>query len=210
MSDENVQSDWARRRTAGKARRASVIERRETYFDLLLSGYSVPQIAKAMGVDASGVRRAISRALDERRLDAPEDFARLQVARLMKALRNADHALEDGDREALPQFVSIVKALDRYHGFAEPLPLGGPRRRPTVPRLAPPPLALTHVDQAAVCPGDEGAEDCEGVADDAPSSQGAEPSGDPGEGEALQASPDRFDAPAIATTESCANEVVTL
>jgi hypothetical protein len=42
------------------------------------------------------VRRVIGQALAKRRLDAPEDYVRVQVARLTKALRCADVALEEG------------------------------------------------------------------------------------------------------------------
>jgi hypothetical protein len=33
--------EWARKRAAGKIRREALIKRREVYFDLLVSGYSV-------------------------------------------------------------------------------------------------------------------------------------------------------------------------
>lgn len=39
-----------------KGARTRRIERRETYSNLLMSGYSVPQIAKAMGLSTSAVR----------------------------------------------------------------------------------------------------------------------------------------------------------
>ena len=106
-------SEWARKRAAGKARRARRVERRETYFALLMSGYSVPQIAEATGVSVSAVRRAIKQALADRRLDTGEDYARVQVARLNKALRCADMALEDSDVKAIPHFVKVVAELDR-------------------------------------------------------------------------------------------------
>ena len=114
--DEQPLSDWARKRAAGKARRAKRVERRVAYFDLLMSGYSVQQIAKAMNMSRFAVRRAIDQALAERRLDGHEDFARLQVARLNKALHCADRSLEVGDMRAIPHFAKVVAALDRYHG----------------------------------------------------------------------------------------------
>ena len=43
------------------------------------------------------VRREVDRALEERRLDAPERYARLQVARLTKALRLADASIDQGE-----------------------------------------------------------------------------------------------------------------
>ena len=137
-------SEWARKRAAGKARRARRVERRETYFDLLMSGYSVPQIAEATGVSVSAVRRAVAQALADRRLDTEEDYARLQVARLNKALRCADMALEEGDVKAIPHFVKVVAELDRYHGLARPTPLDAPARRLLIGPPAPAPLALTH------------------------------------------------------------------
>lgn len=46
MSNEQKPlSEWARKRAAGKIRREALIKRREAYFDLLVSGYSVEQIA---------------------------------------------------------------------------------------------------------------------------------------------------------------------
>ncbi len=150
MSDEErPQSEWARKRATGKARRARLIERREAYFDLLMSGYSVPQIAKATNGSVAAVRRAIAQALAGRRLDSQEDYARLQVARLNKALRCADALLEEGEVKAIPHFVKVVAELDRYHGLAQPMRLGRPART-QIPRAAPPPLALTHAIEPPV------------------------------------------------------------
>jgi hypothetical protein len=45
MSNEpKPTSERARKRAVGKTRREALIKRRETYFDLLVSGYSVEQI----------------------------------------------------------------------------------------------------------------------------------------------------------------------
>ena len=61
------------------------------------------------------VRRAVRQALAKRRLDAHEDYARLQVARLTKALRCAAVSLEEGDLKAIAPFVKVVREL-LYHG----------------------------------------------------------------------------------------------
>jgi DNA-binding NarL/FixJ family response regulator len=83
MPDElKPTSERARKRAVGKIRRETSIERREAYFDLLVSGYSVEQIASHTKTSPSAVRRAVGQALAKRQLDAPEDYARLQVARL--------------------------------------------------------------------------------------------------------------------------------
>ena len=98
----------------------------------------------------SAVRRAVGQALAKRQLDAPEDYARLQVARLTKALRCADLSLETGDLKAIAPFVKVVTELNRYHG----LNVGPARAAPpaALPDIAPtaPPLALTHSPRVAV------------------------------------------------------------
>src|SRR5208283_4234957 len=94
------------------------LERREAIFNLFVSGFSHQQIAKALKASTATVRRVIDTAVDERRLDAPERFARVQVARLSKALSHADDKLERGDIRVYAPYLKIVAALDRYHGLA--------------------------------------------------------------------------------------------
>jgi hypothetical protein len=135
-------SERARKRAAGKIRREALVKRREAYFDLLVSGYSVEQIASHTKKCPSAVRRAVGQALAKRRLDAPEDYARLQVARLTKALRCADVSLEEGDLKAIAPFLKVVRDLNLYHGVN----VGSARLAAPLPEIAPmaPPLALTH------------------------------------------------------------------
>jgi hypothetical protein len=120
----------------------SLLKRREAYFDLLVLGYSIELIASHTKTSASAVRRAVGQALARRRLDAPEDYARLQVARLIKALRCADVSLEGGDLEAIAPYVKVVRELNLYHdvnsGRATSL-APPPEIAPTAVRLA-----LTH------------------------------------------------------------------
>ena len=142
-------SERARKRAAGKIRRQGLIERREAYFDLLVSGYSIEQIASHTGKSSAAVRRMIGQALARRQLDAPEDYARLQVARLTKALRCADVSLEQGDLKAIAPFVKVVRELNLYHGVH----IGPAQYAPaSLPEIAPPspPLALTHSPGVAV------------------------------------------------------------
>jgi hypothetical protein len=142
-------SERARKRAFGKAVRALSIKRREAYFDLLVSGYSIEQIASAMKTNPATVRRVVGQALAKRRLDAPEDFARIQVARLTKALRCADESLEEGDVRAIAPFLQVVRELNLYHG----LNIGAARPALAAPpELAPasPPLALTHLPGVTV------------------------------------------------------------
>ena len=134
----------ARKRAASKIRREALIKGREAYFDLLVSGYSVEQIASHTKKSPAAVRRAVGQALAKRRPDAPEDYARLQVARLTKALRCADVSLEEGDLKAIAPFMKVVRELNLYHGVDVGRTLLVPPA--TLPEIAPTasPLALTH------------------------------------------------------------------
>jgi DNA-binding NarL/FixJ family response regulator len=71
-------------RAQRRARRTTRIARRERSFNLLASGYTYNQIAKMVRASVATVRREIDRALAERRLDEPERFAQVHVARLVK------------------------------------------------------------------------------------------------------------------------------
>jgi hypothetical protein len=145
MPDEpKPTSERARKRAAGKMLRELSIRRREAYFDQLVSGYSVEQIASQTQKSPSTARRALGQALAKRRLDAPEDYARLQVARLTKAIA---------------PFVMVVRELNLYHGVnVGPVRLG-PAALPEI-ALASQPLALTHSPSVAVATSFEDEKSC--------------------------------------------------
>ena len=100
----------------GKTLRDISVKRREAYFDLLVSGYSVEQIASSTKKSPATVRRVVGQALAKRRLEAPEDYARIQIARLTKALRCADESLEEGDVRAIAPSTSPPLALTHSPG----------------------------------------------------------------------------------------------
>lgn len=127
-------------RAQRRTRREDRVARRERYFGLMMSGYTCAQIARMAETSAATVRREIDRALAERRLDAPERFARVQVARLVKALKLAEAAIELGELKAVAIYLRAVAALDRYHEIAA----GTPR----LPRVKAPPLALPSPPKA--------------------------------------------------------------
>ena len=144
MTDDHAPSTPARDpRAQRRARRATRIARRERAFNLLASGYTYSQIAKMVRTSVATVRREIDRALAERRLDEPERFTQVQVARLIKALRLAEAAIELGELKAVATYLQVVAALDRYHELGRGRPSS---RRPTdaSPLALPvPPKALT-------------------------------------------------------------------
>ena len=140
MADDSP-TTRAGRRAAAQARREAKADNREALFQALASGRTARQIADARKVSVRTIQREIDRAVAEKRLDAPERFVHLQVARLTKALRLANASIDRGELRAVAPLVKIVAALDRYHGLKQPQrPMTGAANPPDP---APPP-ALTH------------------------------------------------------------------
>ena len=117
--DQEPQSRRQRERAEAKARKKARLAWSQSSFDLLASGYSPEQIAEVRKVSVRTIRREIDAAVARRRLDAPERYVHLQVARLTKALRFADAALERGDLKAVRALVEVVAAMDRYHRVSD-------------------------------------------------------------------------------------------
>src|SRR5579863_5106122 len=115
---EIAQSDRARLRALAQKRRVTRAQRREIMLELVVAGYERELIAQKLKVSLATVRREVDKAIDQRRLDAPDRYARLQVTRLTKALRVDDDALELCNLKAVAPLVKILGMLDRYHGLA--------------------------------------------------------------------------------------------
>jgi hypothetical protein len=153
IEDQEPQSGRARERAEANARKKAKLAWSQGSFDLLASGYSPEQIAEVRKVSVRTIRREIDSAIARRQLDAPGRYVHLQVARLTKALRFADAALERGDLKAVKALVSVVAAMDRYHALgnqasdhASHLDALG-LQSPAAPAL--PPLRLSHTVLAA-------------------------------------------------------------
>jgi hypothetical protein len=162
--DQEAQFARARVRGAAKARTMAKLAWSQNSFDLLASGYSPEQIAEVREVSVRTIRREIDSAVVRRRLDSPERYVHLQVTRLTKALRLADAALERGDLKAVRALVTVVTAMDRYHGLSRST---GDRGSPSLggaleldaTAAPPPPLQLSH----AVSPPQEASAESEEV-----------------------------------------------
>ena len=126
-----------------RKRRAAKVELRDASFQALADGWSQEEIAKARGVSVATVRREIDRAIAARQIRAPEAHARVQIARITKALALLDIRLGRGEMAAVGPFLKTVAALDRYHGFSLPARSAEPAH-PAIARASAPPLALTH------------------------------------------------------------------
>jgi hypothetical protein len=140
--DPSTPSARASLRAESRTRRKERLARREGVFEMVASGYDLEMIGATLEMSVATVRRELDRAIAERRLDAPERYARLQIARLNKALRVADGRLDKGDMKAVAPLLRIVAALDRYHGLAPSRPASETPLPPVA--LPAPPLALTH------------------------------------------------------------------
>ena len=106
MADESGEESKRRRqRDATRARRLATAERRQTLFELVVSGHSYAAIARETGLSPSALRRDVGKAIAARRIDAPERYVHLQVARIEKALLAADAAIERGDVRAVSQYL---------------------------------------------------------------------------------------------------------
>jgi hypothetical protein len=155
--NQEPQSGRARERAEAKARKKAKLAWSQSSFDLLASGYSPEQIAEARKVSIRTIRREIDSAIARRQLDAPERYVHLQVARLTKALRFADAALERGDLKAVRALVTVVAAMDRYHGLRDSAGDRSSSSHPdaldldssAAPALPPPPLRLSHAGSPA-------------------------------------------------------------
>ena len=64
------------------------------------------------------IRELIARSLAERERLPPPQFFELQTRRLSEALLVAYAKMNEGDLAAVDRVVTIVRELDRYHGFA--------------------------------------------------------------------------------------------
>jgi hypothetical protein len=128
----------ARERAKARKRRAAKVAHREAMLELVVAGYEQELIARRFGVSLATVRREVDHAIDERRPDSHERHIRLQVARVTKALRATDDAIERGKFRAVDSLVKLIGILDRYQGLVSTAP--APSRLVREPA----PLAHTH------------------------------------------------------------------
>jgi hypothetical protein len=146
MREPEKPSARAAQREDARKRRAGAARSRQDLFDLIASGYSHERVAREMKVSVATMRREVDRVIAARRLDAPEKYVHLQVARLNKALELVVSVVEADDIKAVEPLMKLVAQLDRYHGLAGRAPLPPPARPLALP--PPAPLALTHAAPA--------------------------------------------------------------
>jgi hypothetical protein len=94
--------------------------RRARIFTRLREGWPYTEIAREEGLTDRRIRQIVSETLRKRVIDASEDHALLQLARLEPALRLAAGAVADGDVKAIRYYLKLLDQLDRYRPAAAP------------------------------------------------------------------------------------------
>jgi hypothetical protein len=64
------------------------------------------------------MREVVREILARRAPEPPAEFLAVQISRLSEALLVSYSAMSGGNLQAVDRVVKIVRALDRYHGFA--------------------------------------------------------------------------------------------
>ena len=97
------------REKPGQDGRGGLDDSYQVMFPLVVAGFSRIEIAKNFRISVATVRREVDRAVDSRRLEAPDRCIRLQVERLTKALRTADILVENGRMSAVEPWLKKLK-----------------------------------------------------------------------------------------------------
>ena len=149
---QDIPSPRERRRASAKRVREARAAQRQVVFEALAAGWTIEQIADLRKISPHCSPRGRPRAR-RTAADAPDRYAHLQVARLTKALRLADAAIDEGKLQAIAPLVKVVRELDRYHGLERSD--ATPAARAVVQSLASPPLLLTRLAPPMAVPSIE-------------------------------------------------------
>ena len=100
-----------------RQRREARNERREAVLDLIVAGYRYEQVAERCGMSVRTLKREIDRILAKREHELPQRYLSVQLARLDKAMRVVDQAMDQADLRAVPALLQLQAQYDRYEGF---------------------------------------------------------------------------------------------
>jgi len=92
--------------------------RLQRIFVRMQEGLSYGQIAAEEGVSRERLRQIVRAATA--RTDGVPDHRRMQIARLMPALRLVAWDVENGDARSIPSFLKLLDRLDRYAAADRP------------------------------------------------------------------------------------------
>ncbi|MFZ2104657.1 MAG: hypothetical protein WAV18_04600 [Roseiarcus sp.] len=88
----------------------------------LLAGKNLDEIAKEQQLPRKRVEKVLRDELRRRWAPPPEDYARLQIARLERMSAGLSKKAEEGDPRAIERLLRVADRLDRYHGFSKFMP----------------------------------------------------------------------------------------
>jgi hypothetical protein len=88
----------------------------------LLAGMSVDEVARSERLSPKRVEKSLRDELRRRWTPPPEDYARLQIARLERTSGKLAAKAEEGDPRAIGLLIRVADRLDRYHGFSKFMP----------------------------------------------------------------------------------------
>ena len=88
----------------------------------LLAGLSVDEGARSERLSPKRVEKSLRDELRRRWTPPPEDYARLQIARLERTSGKLAAKAEEGDPRAIGLLIRVADRLDRYHGFSKFMP----------------------------------------------------------------------------------------
>ncbi len=88
--------------------------RRERIFARLREGWACDEIAREERLTPQRIRQIVREALDRRIVDDGSAHAKLQLARLVAAMRLAAEAVASGDIKAITSMLKVLDRLDRY------------------------------------------------------------------------------------------------
>jgi hypothetical protein len=89
-------------------------ERRKRIFARLREGWAYDEIAREERVSAERIRQIVAEVLSKRVIDRGTDHARLQLERLMPALRVTGEAIARGELKAVAPLIKVIDRLDRH------------------------------------------------------------------------------------------------
>jgi DNA-binding CsgD family transcriptional regulator len=105
-------------RVGRRPRSVEMAKRDLRIIEMVAAGMRVTEIALRERLSKRRVRELIARNLADRERLRPPQFFELQTRRLSEALLVAYAKMNDGNLAAVDRVVTIVRELDRYHGFA--------------------------------------------------------------------------------------------
>ena len=105
-----------------RARKAASARRGPEILAALVAGESLDAIAQREALSCKRVEKVLRDELRRRWIAPPEDYARLQIARLETMSARLTPSAERGELPAIDRMLKILDRLDRYHGFSKLTP----------------------------------------------------------------------------------------